>query len=156
MRKKTPRKELFYGAADATVELDREIEKRVAEVVHRSPVPWRNPPRYTAELVRAQFLLDVMERREGGRTSVVGTPSGWACSLDFGGEDSELIVGRGDSEPLAICAAFMSERPRRRAKLRHRGLAARLDYSVRRVTRKVWDLRFLVRLREETRKLLFP
>jgi hypothetical protein len=156
VRKKTAQQELFYRSEKATQDLDREIEKRVAEVIRRSPIPWRNPPRYTTELVRAQFLLDVMERREGGATTVVETPSGWACSVDFGGEDAELIVGRGDTEALAICAAFMSKRPRRRARRRYRGFAAELDHAVFRVIRRVWNHRFVVRLRKETRKLLFP
>ena len=155
MRKKRGQEELFYRSADASLELDREIEKRAAEVLHRSPVPWKNPPLYTSELSRAQFLLDIVERREGGRTAVVETPSGWACSLDFG-EGTELIVGRGETEALAICAAFMSERPRHRTRVHRGGLAARLEHSIRRTTRRAWNLRFVKRLREETRKLLFP
>jgi len=156
VRRKTKREELFYRSGDADAELDRQIETRVAEVLHRSPVPWSNPPRYTVDVDRARFLIDVVERREGARTSVVETPSGWACSLDFGGEDHELIVGRGDTEALAICAAFMSDRPRRRKKVRRRGLTGRVEHAVKRTARRVWNLRFMVRLREQTRRLLFP
>jgi len=156
VQKKSRREDLFYRSGDALRELDRKIEEGVAEVLHRSPVPWSNPPRYTLEIARAHFLLDVVERREGGRTSVVETPTGWACSLDFGGEDHELIVGRGDTEALAICAAFMSERPdwRKNAR-RDRGLGARFTRAVRRITERAWNLRAVARVREVTRKLLF-
>jgi len=156
MRKKPKRDEIFYRSADAGPALDRAIEERVAEFLHRSPVPWSNPPRYTLEIVRAQFLLEVAERRGGARTAVAETPSGWACSLDFGGEDDALVVGRGDTEALAICAAFMSKRPRVRHRSPQRSFAGRVEHGVRRLTRRAWNLRFVVRLREETRKLLFP
>jgi hypothetical protein len=155
MREKSKREEIFYRESDVGPTLDREIEKRVAGVLHRSPVPWSNPPRYTLEIVRAQFLLDVVERREGGRTAVAETPTGWACSLDFGGEDDDLVVGRGDTEALAICAAFMSPRPRRRRVFRG-GIANRVEHRVRHLMRRAWNLRLVVRLREKTRKLLFP
>ena len=107
-RKKRERApELFFRSADTGPDLDRRIESHVAEVLHRSPVPWKNPPQYTEDLQRAQFLLDVMERREGVRTAVAETPTGWACSVDLGGEEDYLLVGRGETEALAICAAFM-------------------------------------------------
>ena len=155
MARRPEREEIFYRNADAGPDLDREIEKRVATLLNRSPIPWSTPPRYTLEIFRAQFLLDVVERREGGRTAVAETPTGWACSLDFGGEDEDLVVGRGDTEALAICAAFMSNRPRRRRRLRG-GLTARMGHGVRRLTKRAWNLRFVARLREKTRKLLFP
>ncbi|MDQ6893350.1 MAG: hypothetical protein M3167_11820 [Acidobacteriota bacterium] len=152
---KSKRQEIFYRESDVGPTLDREIEKHVARLLHRSPVPWRNPPRYTAEIFRAQFLLDVVERREAGRTAVTETPVGWACSLDFGGDDQDLVVGRGDTEALAICAAFMSKRPRIRRKSQ-RGFAGRLEHGVRRFVIRVWNLRFVVRVRAEIGKLLFP
>jgi hypothetical protein len=150
-RKKRDRKpELFFRLADAGPDLDRKIENHVAEVMYRSPVPWQNPPRYS------QFLLDVLERRELVRTAIAETPTGWACSLDLGGETDEPLVGRGDTEALAICAAFMTERPRKRAKRPHGGIVRRAERRVARGLERLGRVPFVARVRYEIRRLLFP
>jgi hypothetical protein len=146
--------EIHYSLADAGPDLDRRIEERVAEVLHRSPVPWKNPPPYSADLPRAQFLLDVMERREFGHTSVAETPSGWACSMQVG--DGALLVGRGDTEALAICAVFMTERERVRARRPRGGIVTRTGKRVRRFARRLSRNRFVSRVTFEIRRILFP
>jgi len=156
-RKKRDRKpELFFRLADAGPDLDRKIENHVAEVMYRSPVPWQNPPRYSEDLHRAQFLLDVLERRELVRTAIAETPTSWACSLDLGGETEELLVGRGDTEALAICAAFMTERPRKRAKRPQGGIVRRAEKRVARSLRRLARVPLVSRIRYEIRRILFP
>jgi len=156
-RKKRERApELFFRSADTGPDLDRRIESHVAEVLHRSPVPWKNPPQYTEDLQRAQFLLDVMERREGVRTAVAETPTGWACSVDLGGEEDYLLVGRGETEALAICAAFMTARPRKRARRPRGGFATRVEKRIARSVRRLSRTRLVTRVTYEIRRLLFP
>jgi len=155
-RKRERAAELFYRMTDVGPDLDRRVESRVAEVLHRSPVPWQNPPRYSEDLPRAQFLLDVMERREGVRTAVAETPTGWACSVDVGGENEDVLVGRGETEALAICAAFMTERPRKRARRPHGGIVRRVEKRIGRSLRRLSRTRLVTRVTEEIRRLLFP
>src|SRR3954465_6468197 len=151
-RKKHRKAELFYRLTDAGPDLDRKIEDHVAEVMYRSPVPWKNPPRYSEDLQRAQFLLDVLERRELVKTAVADTPTGWACSLDLGGETEDLLVGRGDTEALAICAAFMTERPRKRAKRPRGGIVRRTERRVARSLERLGRVPFVARVRYEIRR----
>ena len=148
--------EIFYRRADCGPDLDRRIESRVADALHRSPVPWKNPPPYTGDLQRAQFLLDVMERREGLRTAVAETPTGWACSVGPGGEDENLLVGRGETETLAICAAFMTDRPRKRARRPRAGLVTRVEKRAVRAVKRLSRTRFVTRVTYEIQRLLFP
>ena len=156
-RKKRERgQELFFRLADAGPDLDRKIEDHVADVTHRSPVPWKNPPRYSEDLQRAQFLLDVLERRELVKTAVAETPTGWACSIDIGRETEDLLVGRGETEALAICAAFMTERPRKRAKRPHGGIVRRTKKRVVRSLERLRRIPLVARVRHRIRRLLFP
>jgi hypothetical protein len=125
-------------------------------VLHRNPVPWTNPPSYSQEADRARFLLDVAERRLGARTAVVETPTGWACTFDFGGAEEEILVGRGDTEALAICAAFMS-RIRKPGSRRFRGGFVKSGgRRVRHAARRIGRSRLVQRVGKMIRGLLFP
>ena len=151
------REEIFYRGGDAGPEMDGEIEARVASVLHRSPVPWQNPPRYSLDGERARFLLDVAERRLGAKTAVVETPSGWACSFDFGGDDEDLFVGRGDTEALAICAAFMTRIRKPGSRRQFQGGAWKTARRrVRRAAKRIGKTRFIRRVAEMIRNTLFP
>lgn len=155
LRKRERETEKYYRLADAGPDLDRRIEDRVAEALHRSPVPWKNPPPYSENLQRAQFLLDVMERREGARISVAETPTGWVCSMQVHGRD-EPLVGRGDTEALAICAVFMTERKRVRARRHRQGIVSRAEKRFRRFLRRLSRMRFVSRVTSGIRRILFP
>lgn len=155
MKSGRKRAEIFYRHGDAGLDMDREVESRVASVLRRSPVPWKNPPTYSLDVDRARFLLDVAERRLGAKTSVVETPTGWACSFDFGGEDEDLVVGRGDTEALAICAAFMSKirKPARRFR---GGFLKAGSRRLRRAARRLGKARLVRRVGKTIRRILFP
>ncbi len=156
MKSDRKRPEVFYRRGDAGPDMDREIESRVASVLHRSPVPWKNPPSYSRDVDRARFLLDVAERRLGAKTAVVETPSGWACSFDFGGEDEDLVVGRGDTEALAICAAFMTK-IRKPGTPRFRGGFLKAgSRRLRRAVRRLGKARLVRRVGKTIRRLFFP
>jgi len=144
--------EIFYRVADAGANLDGEIEGRVAAVLRREPIPWRNPPSYSGDPNRARFLLDLAERREAAITKTVFSDPVWECSFFY--QDGRAVVGRGETEALAICAAFMSERGRPRRRLR--GRSRSMTKTIRRLRRRLWESRLGKRLRDSVRRLLFP
>jgi hypothetical protein len=150
------RAEVFYRREDAGPDMDREVESRVASVLHRNPVPWKNPPNYSVDVARAHFLLDVAERRLGAKTAVAETPSGWACSFDFGGEDEDLLVGRGDTEALAICAAFMTKIRKPGPRRFRGGFLKAGSRRLRRAARRLGRARVVRAVRKTIGRLLFP
>lgn len=145
--------EMFYRVRDAGVSLDEQIEREVARLLRRSLGPHTRPASYSTEIQNARFLEDLLSRVNPGSVQLRTSGPVWECS--FTTPDGERLVGSGETESLAICAAFMSQKFPKHRRLRPRA-GSSISVAFRRARRRLRDLRVVRWLRRQIRKLLFP
>lgn len=150
VRQEKPGPIIEFGDEQAGPSLDRRIEEHVARLLRRNAAPWRNPPPYSASVERARFLQDILER---GHTPVEVVQKGatWTCTVST---ERGTAIGRGETEALAICAAFIARHSERSRHHGSGGLSATPIWH--RLRKRVVSWPPYRWLRDQISKLLFP